>query len=749
MPDYTLDDFLSAILLDELPEEETNYVFCVQDSPIGQKSVPWVPITEAELHPKMRRASRFSGYISTMIASRDKKSGRYRNRQSDFYGLNMIVLDDVGDKVSPNNLTPTYIIETSSGNYQWGYVLDSPITDPVLAERLVRSVYESGELTDAGGKMFNKFVRLPVGINNKVINDSGDVNTFAVRLVELNDIYYNCDSLLAGFGIGLADVAVTREPEIMCADGVPDRDPLLSWLGSRGLIIADDGSDWVQIECPWHSQHSNPLDRHAGYSPLGRGAGFEDYRSFKCHHGHCAGRKIGELLMWADERHAPASHVFDPIARLRAQYVYLKYSNEVADVTVGAQYQYPIVALSNFKSANRRYITGERGGKQYYGELWLEDARTVICDGRLYEPGGEMVIRDPSRGVLLNTFRAPEHRAVSGLPRTYIEHIAWLIPSESERAIFHLWVAQKLQRPRSRSYALVMVSDLAEGESGEKFGTGRSTVGNILRSVFQAGVNSVELGDISGTSGGQSQYNDWAADCQLCIVEETKECADNFRDELQSYEKIKQVIDTQPTLGVRVKPKYGRIYVTTLFANFLFFSNHSNAIQLPEGDRRFMVIDNNKGRRSFDEYAELQRFLNDPDDIARVYWWYMSMDISDFDHIYPIMTPAKNRMMVQSKSTLDEIWNQTVEHLAGGLVTQKILVNTCLLFVEPGDELTMKIASFVRAKWKKLAFISEKYKITIQGVQHRVRIIKNNDEIAERYNNGEHEWMRKELSKNR
>lgn len=743
--DYTLEDFLSAVLLDEMTED-TNYVFCVQNKPIDDKQIPWFALHETELLPNMRRSgSEFSAYMSTSIVNRDKTTGRFKNRQSLFAGLNMVVLDDIGTKVNPNALKPTYKIETSAGNFQWGYVFQDPITDFDIAERLVRAVYET-DLTDGGGNMINKFVRIPAGINNK-LRDTG-LDTFQVRLVELNDdTYYTMDELLDGFGVELAAPRTKKKASVMIDDsGMPPRDPMLAWLGERGLVVNDSGDPWVTIECPWGNLHSG--DTHAHYAPLGRGGEqWEDVRNFECKHDHCSERRYHDFNEWAKERNAPESPAFDPIARLRSQYTYLKYSNEVADVTVGALYKYPVIALSHFKNANRRYFRGD-AGRNYYGDLWLEDSRTVICDGRTYEPEAPMIIRDTRKGVLLNTYRTPEHVNVGGLPSVYLDHIEWLIPDEEERAIFHLWIAQKLQKPLTRSYAMVLVADLMEGEAGEKFGTGRSVVGDIFKRVFQAGVSSVELSDINGKGGSQSAYNDWVAETQLCVIEETKDSADSYRDDFQSYEKIKQVVDSRPIPDQRIKPKYGRIYTATIYANFLFFSNHSNAIQLPEGDRRFMVIDNNKGRRSLAEYRELYDFLNSDVDIGRLYWWYMGLDISNFDQVYPPMTPAKKRMTQQSMTTVDEIWGDCLNSFDGGLVSQKMLVERCLLFVEPGDELVSKIPSVVRAKWKKLENLGNEYKINLNGKNHRVRVIKNNEEIRDRYSKTDYDFLRSQLDRN-
>ena len=79
----------------------------------------------------------------------------------------------------------------------------------------------------------------------------------------------------------------------------------------------------------------------------------------------------------------------------------------------------------------------------------------------------------------------------------------------------------------------------------------------------------------------------------LCIVEETKDEIKSYVDANATYENLKKVVDIRPIPNVRVKPKYGRIYYTTLFTNFLLLTNHADALQIPEKDRRIACVTNN------------------------------------------------------------------------------------------------------------------------------------------------------------
>lgn len=718
MTETPLTEFLDTILV-EL-DGPNRYVFCALDDAPSDAS-PWPPIDEATMLRRMRspKATTRAAYISTMISTTG------RNRKADFYALHMVVLDDVGTKATqpPASAKPTYRIESSPGNEQWGYVLSQPLTDITRAERLVAAIYATDH-TDSGGRLVNKFVRLPAGINGKE-RTPGTRDTHPVTLLHLDpDAMYTPEGLLEAFGIPTTVLDEPIQGAISArsygSDNPADRavltpegrlhiktDKVLEWLHQKGQVVKDDGSEWVTVTCPWAHLHSPGTGSTSGYSPLGRGDSHE-HRGWNCLHDHCKDKRTHDFLEWVQESGGPQAHVFDPIGLLSARYVLLQYSMEVADIASTANTAYPIMSLASFRAGHRQTIEGPRGGKQYYGEMWLESEDTLRCKGRVWLPGqGPLHWQDKADGgqLLFNTYLPPSHPPIPPTPeriKPYIDHIDWLIPEPKERELFHDWVARKLQQPASRSYALVMVADLMQGEEGHRYGTGRSTVGDILGRMFQSGIAKIDLSDVTGKGDSQTAYNDWVDGALLGIVEETKEEASSWRTDYASYEGLKKVIDTRPIPGVRVKPKYGKIYDTTLYANFLFFTNHSDAFQLPKDDRRIAVLENAKGRRSLEEYGELKAFLDDDNAIAALYHWYLQRDISQFDYVYPPMTRAKQRMIQQSAHALDDVWEKAMETLPGVVATKRQLIAACNTAADGDDDLMLKIPGMVRARWRKL-----------------------------------------------
>jgi hypothetical protein len=100
---------------------------------------------------------------------RPDDAGEYRRRKAQFVALHVVMLDDIGGKVPMERVTlpPTWLLETSPGNHQAGYLLTEPITDGLLADRLMNAIV-AAELCDPGANGPRaRLARLPVAVNGK------------------------------------------------------------------------------------------------------------------------------------------------------------------------------------------------------------------------------------------------------------------------------------------------------------------------------------------------------------------------------------------------------------------------------------------------------------------------------------------------------------------------------------------------------------------------------------------------------
>jgi len=101
------------------------------------------------------------------------KDNQARRRKELFKATYCIVIDDVGEKINPALLfdkpAPSWILETSPGSQQWGYILDNPCKDrlkiEILLKGLVANICPDG--VDSGMLGVTRYVRLPEGWNTK------------------------------------------------------------------------------------------------------------------------------------------------------------------------------------------------------------------------------------------------------------------------------------------------------------------------------------------------------------------------------------------------------------------------------------------------------------------------------------------------------------------------------------------------------------------------------------------------------
>lgn len=235
---------------------------------------PW-PYTNFQT---IERGSENSTYHYCMCTVNKADPGdKISRKRQRFERLHVLVLDDIGTKAQPNALPPSYIIETSEGNFQWGYVFKEPIKDREIAQKLIHAVYNKPDLTDTGGAMFNKMVKLPIGKNLKEGRDE-----FEVRLVELNDLQYSVADLVNAWGLNLDARTVSKIKKL--GEKVKLQDELLVYLEEHGLLFGMESEDYYKVLCPRGGDHSNG-DPYAGYSPLGQGSDPRK-RHFKCFHEH-------------------------------------------------------------------------------------------------------------------------------------------------------------------------------------------------------------------------------------------------------------------------------------------------------------------------------------------------------------------------------------------------------------------------------------------------------------------------------
>lgn len=299
---YTVgnDEFLRAVFGREQAKEQPVLVSFV-GNPLEVPSKvwfgrPWQGDSDnaTDLSPKN------NNYFS-LATFRPDEAGHYRRLKSRFHALHAVMLDDLGGKVPLERLTlpPSWLLETSPGNCQAGYLLREPLVDGLVADRLMNAVIATGLCDPGANGPRARLARLPIAVNGK------HSPPFACRMLVWGpEFRYSVEDLVAGLQLeimqgGRPKRREGRQVQARPVDGDqvwmqrPERNIVLVTLRNRGLYKGPVGEGKHEITCPWIEVHTGKVDGGSAYFepddlwPIG---------GFKCLHGHCAERNIRDLL---------------------------------------------------------------------------------------------------------------------------------------------------------------------------------------------------------------------------------------------------------------------------------------------------------------------------------------------------------------------------------------------------------------------------------------------------------------------
>ncbi len=241
------------------------------------------------------------------------ETGAIKRQKAYFHDALGVYLDDIGTKAAPlerlDALPPSFLVETSAGNYQAGYLLPEPVSDLKQLTGLLDALAAAG-LTDPGAKGPEaRWGRMPFSTNGKPGKD------FPVRLVEFHpERRYAIEQIFIDLELELPEAKHRRrKAERINANSEgedifvsrPDENPVVTALKERALYQRPLGDGKHAITCPWHHEHTGGdvggtvyYEPDASY-PMG---------GFKCQHGHCSDRKVGSLLSFLDVTATEAKH---------------------------------------------------------------------------------------------------------------------------------------------------------------------------------------------------------------------------------------------------------------------------------------------------------------------------------------------------------------------------------------------------------------------------------------------------------
>ena len=245
-----------------------------------------------------------NNYFSLAVFMPDE-AGQFRRQKARFRALYAVMLDDIGIKVAMERLTlpPSWLLETSPGNHQAGYLLREPLADGGIADRLMNAIVAAGLCDPGANGPRARLARLPVAVNGK------HTPPFQCRMVVWSpELRYSVKDIVDGLQLEMLSAGRparqgARAAQQLPIDGNPvwiprpEENNVLVALRGRGLYKAPLGDGKHDITCPWVAEHTGEVNGGTAYFepddnwPIG---------GFKCLHSHCAERHVRDLLRFVD-----------------------------------------------------------------------------------------------------------------------------------------------------------------------------------------------------------------------------------------------------------------------------------------------------------------------------------------------------------------------------------------------------------------------------------------------------------------
>jgi hypothetical protein len=274
------------------PEGETALIVRQKPrEPIEYHADGAIKATWPAFHPRHGNIAGEAWYGNTASFMRERfADGRPSASAAHCEYVLVMVLDDIGTKSKTPPLPPTWVMETSAGNFQWGYAFSEQPTKAEFAAA-IRAVADAG-YTDPGAVNPVRNFRIPGSVNFKPGREA-----FTSRLVEWERAReYTLDEICDALGVvpGAPESAGPRSIRLADDGG----DDVAAWLSEQGLVLSRPNAEgWMGVMCPQADQHTdgNPEGR---YMPASR--------AYCCLHSHCIDLNSVTFLRWVADQGGPS-----------------------------------------------------------------------------------------------------------------------------------------------------------------------------------------------------------------------------------------------------------------------------------------------------------------------------------------------------------------------------------------------------------------------------------------------------------
>ena len=336
------------------------------------------------------------------------------------------------------------------------------------------------------------------------------------------------------------------------------------------------------------------------------------------------------------------------------RFIYVSTSRLVYDVTKSpAAEPWTLTAFKDYASIFRNngkpVVSLWMSQKQYRRSVHSTAYRPYPTSASTKHMMYNRVVKDPGTDELCyNTYAPPILEPIMDTGSTekiqvFLDHMAYLIPDVTNRNHFIDWWAATVQAPHRRVTWAPLIISLYQG-------VGKGWMAQLLKRLV--GTSNYSMITQNQLEGNNVAFNDFMANTTVVVVDELKAAR---REDILN--RLNSMI-TEPTLEVNAK--YGAKQMEEIYANFICYSNHTDALALTEMDRRYWVHILHQKPLNGAYYDRLWDWLN-TDGPDHLLGYLLERNITKFSFgKVPSITHSRAVVIKDNWSELDQILSSAV-----------------------------------------------------------------------------------------
>jgi hypothetical protein len=345
---------------------------------------------------------------------------------------------------------------------------------------------------------------------------------------------------------------------------------------------------------------------------------------------------------WVDPRKSQPT-ASDWVAEINAAYAWIAANASIYRLGYG-DFIEPVKFRVHFGNQTITVPAGNGTKDIGKGTQWLKDPNRRQHEQLVIQPAEGLVTMDNC----LNEWKGFAVTPVAGNTKPFFRLLLRLLPNRAARRYALQWLAHLTQHPDIKMHVSLAFWSHEQG-------VGKNLLFECMTAIIGAAHSTV-----IGQAELASNFNGWANRKVLVIGDEVSKS-----DRRQDTDKLKGLV-TGTT--VYINEKYQPAREVPNFLNFIFLSNHHDAIFLDDTDRRYFVWEIAADRLPDANVVEFVKW-RDNGGLAALLHFLLQHDLSGFNPKAPApMTDAKQQMVQDNRSDLEN-W---VAELMGSSVAQLI-----------------------------------------------------------------------------